>query len=476
MLFLVSMGVVCGQISSNTADHSRSISYSNPPEKDPLFVFYQTNGALKTGNLTANPVVPGLYNFEWRKYNPDISGFDAPFNTFTNVASSTVSDLMEGGYQVRIWDGISVDTTMMAWVMLDNFIAETLKDEDNKVHLYNSPCEFLVLSGMVTLDTFIYFDPILHDPLLLINGFKFKWTSDNSELRIYDDTTNLNFNITYQPPFEDTWYILTAIDSLGMVEVDSVLYESKQTKAAFSVEYYDKINEEFDPELTGAWSKETGSQDAKLTVRFLNESKNGASYEWVYLDTLGGIKQNEFTYDLDVSPEFTYETADKYYYPYLVSVSDKDCDDTFRLEEAIFVVPSQLVIPNVFSPNGDGENDFFVFKHQSLSSCRVTIVNRTGRIVYRRKIDDIYAWDGWDGNLHESNRRAPEGQYYFVVEALGFDGIEYSDPNILENWKLNRNNKSPGTGTTQPGGQDPEASAETMYTGWLYLYRNKGIF
>ena len=105
-------------------------------------------------------------------------------------------------------------------------------------------------------------------------------------------------------------------------------------------------------------------------------------------------------------------------------------------------------------------------------------MDRNGKVAYRRKIDDIYTWDGWDGNMHESNRRAPEGQYYYVVEAMGYDGAEYQDPNVIENWRQNRgnrNNTSTG-GTTQPGGQDPETSINTLYTGWLYLYRHKGAF
>ena len=181
--------------------------------------------------------------------------------------------------------------------------------------------------------------------------------------------------------------------------------------------------------------------------------------------------ERETTYDLETITEYTYEAADKYYYPYMISSSEENCTDTFRLEDAIHVVRSQLVIPNVFSPNGDGINDFFVFKHQSLQSCKVSIVDRTGKVVYKRKIDDIYSWDGWDGNLLDSNRSAPEGQYYFVVEALGYDGVEYQDPTIIDKWKGN----SGSSGSSGSGGTDPDGNATAsnqLFTGWLYLYLN----
>ena len=257
-----------------------------------------------------------------------------------------------------------------------------------------------------------------------------------------------------------------------MTDVDEVFYESIQTLAEFSVEYLDKVSGEYSADLTGDWDADKGSLDAMLTVRFLNQSLNGATFDWIYLDTVGGVLERETTYDLITNTEFTYEAADKFYYPYMISSSEENCTDTFRLEEAIHVVPSQLVIPNVFSPNGDGVNDFFVFKHQSLETCRVTIVDRSGKVVYKREIDDIYSWDGWDGNLHDSNRNAPEGQYYFVVEALGYDGVEYKDPNIFERRKGN----GVGSGSSGSGGTDPvgnETASNQLFTGWLYLYRHK---
>jgi len=471
ILLLVTFSAARTQITSSAADYRDSVGYPMRAEKDPFFVFYQTNGADKPGSLTATHPAAGNYDFQWSRYNPSLPGFEPPFHSDPNSVSSSVSGLEDGGYRVRIRDGISTDTTMMAWVMLDNLVARTDKNAEGKVRPFNYTCEFLVISGSVTTDTFTYYDPVTHDAGSLDIGFRFKWTSDNDDLRIPNDSTVLDPNITYLPPVEDTWYILTATDELGMVDVDSVLYESIQTRAKFTVTYYDKVNDTLDAELTGSWKKDQGSLDAKLTVRFLNESENGAIFEWVFLDTLGGIKQTANTYDVDEYAEYTYERADEYYEPYLVSESEEGCVDTFRLDEPIFVAPSTLEIPNVFTPNGDGMNDFFVFKHQSIKSCKLTVVDRRGKVVYRRRIEDIYQWDGWNGNLHDSDRKAPEGQYYYVVEATGYDGIEYSDPTIFENWRSNRGNKSNQSGTSGNQDQVPADGKENLYTGWLYLYR-----
>jgi gliding motility-associated-like protein len=466
-----------GQITSATANRRDSLSYPVSEGRDPLFIFFQTNQVHKPGSLTAT--LPGSedYNFQWSRYDPAIPGFGAPFSSDAGVPVSTVSDLQEGGYRVRIFNGGGTDTTLTAWVMLDDFRAWIDKTDDNKVKPPMYVCHYLIVPGFVTRDTLTYYDPVSNDALSTVIDFHFKWTSDNEDLRIPYDTLLLR-HITHLPPTKDTWYILTATDDLGMVEVDSVLYESIETRARFKVEYYDKVLGIYDESLTGSWSKDQGSLDARLTVRFINESENGNSFEWVFLDTLGGIRQTETTYDTAEMAEYTYERADEYYYPYLVSTSEAGCTDTFRLEAAIFVEPSQLVIPNVFTPNGDGLNDIFIFKHQSLKTCRVTIVDRWGKVVYKKEIDDIYSWEGWDGNLHESDRRAPEGQYYFVVEATGYDGVEYSDPTIWETMKIfggpgkDKTGGTSGTGGTTPGGTGPEGGSGNLYTGWLYLFRH----
>jgi gliding motility-associated-like protein len=462
------------QISSATADHVDTLSYlAGNNAKDPLFIFYQLDGISKPGSLTATHTSAGSYNFEWRKYNPAINGFDPAFSSESGTNSSTVSNLVDGGYRVRIWNGSDTDFTLMSWVMLDHLRDSIVQTNEGTLPGYLYTCDFVAVAGYVFPDTLVYYDLLSHEIITIPLSFSFKWTSDNSDLNIPNDTIVLRPNISYKPPYKDTEYYLTATDQFGMSDMDDVFYESIQTKAEFSVEYHDKVTGEYVTDLTGDWSAEKGSLDAMLTIRFINESLNGTTYDWTFLDTLGGVLETETTYDLETVTEFTYEAADKYYYPYMISTSEENCTDTFRLEEAIYVVPSQLAIPNVFSPNGDGVNDYFVFKHQSLQNCKITIVDRTGKVIYKRKIEDIYSWDGWDGNMHDSNREAPEGQYYFVVEASGYDDFEYRDPNIIEQWR----SKSGSSGSS--GGSDPdgtETASNNLYTGWLYLYRTKGGF
>lgn len=501
LLFATGGYSLYGQISSSAADYVRELSYKNYPDTNQLFVFYQLNGNLKSGSLRASIPPAGNLDFTWTKYDPDNDAFSLPVKAETGVASSQITNLDEGAYRVSI-SGTGIDTFFIAWVMLDNFLVTLEKDSLGHVPYRDSQCpeeiNWIVLKGNVELDkSFYYFDLQTHDTLRIVNDFKIEWTSDNPDLEIANQYNKNAVGNNYAEgsssedspyiPYEDTWYILTAWDSLGMVEVDSVFYETKFTKAEFTVEYWDKVvaetspSEAWDPELNTEWDKEKGSLDAPLKVRYLNESLNADEFTWVFVDSISdsGESNKEYyvTDDIDEMPEFTYYRADKFYYPYLVSVNKKStCRDTFFLDEGIEVVAAQLQIPNVFTPNGDGTNDVFLFKHQSIKSFRITIADRFGKVVYREKSDNIYEWEGWRGTILNSDREAPEGQYFFVIEALGYDNQEFKDPNILEMRKLNKQSESGGTTSpnTGPNGESP-AQENNLYTGWVYLFRHKGV-
>lgn len=472
-------GEAGGQITAPQADAAVPVSYPDYTGPGQLFVFYQDHEGYRPGALTAVGPTAGSFDFVWTQYDPDFNGFTIPVKTESAVAQSSISSLDDGGYRVQISNGTDIDTAFIAWVMLDDLKVRINKTADGEIPKSQSSCaeeNILTLIGAVEVDSFFYYDPVSHDRLQYVNDFNIEWSSDDPQLFIPNSTNKdaMAFNTTYLPPVLDTWFILTATDSLGMTETDSALFDSPFTRAEFSVEYFDKKTGEWDPDLKSGWSKDNGSLDAPLTVRFINESLNGVKFTWVLLDSSGNPADvvKEATTDSIYKPEFTYETADKFYYPYLISESaEGPCPDTFRLETGIEVVASQLVIPNVFTPNGDEINDVFMFKHQSLKSCRVTISDRTGRVVYRQKIDDIYEWEGWRGTILNSDRPAPEGQYYYVIEGMGYDNKEYRDPNYLEQRKLDRQQG----GNTDPANGD-ETATLNLYTGWLYLFRQKGVY
>jgi gliding motility-associated-like protein len=92
------------------------------------------------------------------------------------------------------------------------------------------------------------------------------------------------------------------------------------------------------------------------------------------------------------------------------------------------------VIPDGFSPNGDGANDKFVIPGiEAYKNNSVKIFNRWGNIVF----ETIGYQNQWDGTtnkafgLLESDGRVPDGTYFYIID-LG-DGSTPRSGNIYIN-------------------------------------------
>jgi len=165
----------------------------------------------------------------------------------------------------------------------------------------------------------------------------------------------------------------------------------------------------------------------EANVIFINSSfydNVGKRCEWHFGD--GTIQKT-----CDELVEHVYTKAGCYD-PFLI-VMNRDlleCRDTAYLETCVFVDDmSKLEIPNIFSPNADGVNDFFQVKAQTLRTFSGVIMNRWGRT--------IYEWDnwrdyeaGWDGNLSGGTKASP-GVYYYIIKAEGIDGTPYDFQGVL---------------------------------------------
>ena len=86
-------------------------------------------------------------------------------------------------------------------------------------------------------------------------------------------------------------------------------------------------------------------------------------------------------------------------------------------------------IPNVFSPNGDGTNDYFFPRGlltRGLTSFRMDIFNRWGQQIFSTNSTEGKGWDGKFNNVPQ-----PEGVFVYRIEATFKDGqIEKHTGNV----------------------------------------------
>lgn len=126
--------------------------------------------------------------------------------------------------------------------------------------------------------------------------------------------------------------------------------------------------------------------------------------------------------------DYTFLEEGTHYVRYIGSNSDGSCEymgDVY----VINIGESQLLIPNAFSPNGDGVNDEWKVAYRSLQSFQCSIFDRQGHQVCHLTSPD----QGWDGKVR--GKTVESGVFFYVIEAMGTDGKKYKksgDINIVK--------------------------------------------
>ena len=158
----------------------------------------------------------------------------------------------------------------------------------------------------------------------------------------------------------------------------------------------------------------TISGDVPLTVNFSNQGVASA-LSWDFGDRAAS-KEN--------SPTHTFDKPGSY----VVTLTAKNAGKSASDKMTITVNPISDINAdaNVFSPNGDGKNDFFFFGLKNIESIDVEIQDLAGHVV--SKWTDLEG--KWDGkNL--SGADAPPGLYLYVLKAVGTDGRSISKKGSL---------------------------------------------
>jgi gliding motility-associated-like protein len=136
---------------------------------------------------------------------------------------------------------------------------------------------------------------------------------------------------------------------------------------------------------------------------FVNSTNGTNTYKWDFGDGSSSTLVN-------ASHQYQYPGN---YTVTLHAVNDIGCEDT-AVRQFLMVIPDKvLIVPNVFSPNGDGINDKWeIAGLRGVTNCTVEIFNRWGQQVYN---SNGYSnpWDGtWKG------KPVPVATYYYVIKTV----------------------------------------------------------
>lgn len=156
-------------------------------------------------------------------------------------------------------------------------------------------------------------------------------------------------------------------------------------------------------------------------VSTVDSSINTSEWYWDFGDG--------FTSTL-VNPDHSYSETGTYTIQ-LVTRSGLECLDTLAIE--VNVVEG-LIVPNVFTPNGDGWNDVFDVRTSAVGPFKLEIYNRWGNVVFENS-SPLISWDGSTSTGVE----ASAGTYFYVISKA-----EMNSGNAIDNQQENFNFKETG--------------------------------
>lgn len=160
-----------------------------------------------------------------------------------------------------------------------------------------------------------------------------------------------------------------------------------------------------------------------VTVSFSNTSSNGASFLWNFGD-------GQFDTTKNPTHTFYYGTSGTFTITLVTYAKPSKCNnapDTMVLTDYITVDTCNLYIPNVFSPNGDGKNDFFDVVAEGYTLYHLVIYDRWGLKMFESNDKNVL----WNGKVNNTEGDAPDGTYYYIFSATDYNSKSYSSHGYL---------------------------------------------
>lgn len=388
-------------------------------------------GNTRTFDISAN-YGSGFINpvFQWQlKYNSpswqDVPGANQP------VYSGNASTRGEYSYRLLIAESgnfalsqcrvasntVSISVLHAPFVQATNYVYGCLKGQITlqasgaNQYQWTGPNGFISTAQSFVLQNIKYSDAGLYKVVGYTNlGCV---NTDSTLLRVYPNATATSsdgFSIcegTYSRlqagggAYYD-WFPLTGLSNGAIANpmanpTESIVYQVKVTNQ------YGCADTAYVP--VNVWKKPVANAGPDLKTRIgipirLNGSAKGTDVTWFWMPRTALSNSNSLTPVTNTSTTTTYT---------LNVVSPHGC--ATNTDQVIVKVYERILIPNAFSPNGDGINDTWDVDPLSLFEDAVTeVYNRNGQVVYRTRGYNT----PWNGT--SKGRPLPSGTYYYVID------------------------------------------------------------
>ena len=152
-----------------------------------------------------------------------------------------------------------------------------------------------------------------------------------------------------------------------------------------------------------------GAAAANDPVSFFDDSYGDIiDWKWEFGD---GFSSRE------VDPIHTYSAPGTYTVT-LVITDGSGCTST-QIKVIEITEGYRIMVPDAFSPNGDGNNDFFRPRMLGLEKIQLLVFNTWGEVIFSTEDVDTPGWNGF-----VNGKPAENGNYVYKLIGLSFNGLK----------------------------------------------------
>lgn len=417
-LCLVAIAASAQTITASTG----GIPYTPVSGVDYVFMF---NGITNITEITYNDasVDPNNSTIEWYK-------FGATTSSFSGVKSITPEG--DTGYILK------VDDKQIATIWVVDYKPATLTPIKFENDLENQ-CKTVNLDIEATVPELTYQTPTSATPIPIPRNFKIEYTTlkwDDAlskwEDQIKDTTITspIAAQISVPSPYRTTTFTFSGDQYAEALEISPFsIPSSLYTPSAVichvtSIVTTRNVKNEADEPTTA--KQVSGS--APLEMQFFANGNEPIplNYRWQIFNgsaTIPFVDRPGTEYNKNTT--YTFSEAGTYKVKITVSNS-YGCSYIDSI--TVTVDESEIQVPNVFTPNGNGFNDEFRVAYKSIIKYEIWVYSRWGRLVY----NSTNPQKGWDGNIN--GKKAADGAYFYIIKAVGSDAKKYKlkgDINLL---------------------------------------------
>ena len=322
-------------------------------------------------------------------YNAMLIGIDS---TTCNIADTTLipiiinapgslqpTFLLEQTTDCTVLEVVATNTTPGTWLISDwNMGDGTLLSGPQVIHEYTAVGTYSIT--LTVIDTLCGDTALLVQPITLTQGLNFNAGPDM--VMCPDGQATITANL----PGATYLWSTSATTQTITVEDPGSYWVTVTIGGCIATDTVD-VGLTPDPGPLGSTAEACPGDMITLTIPI-----EGQSYLWSNGATGQSIQVNEFG-------QYTFTVVDEY-----------GCEWAAVASLAVDPNDFTVIVPNVFSPNGDSENDRFFPQTGGQQDVEVTIYNRWGMEMFTSP-DLSRLWDGKHGG-----RSVPDGTYFYIVK------------------------------------------------------------